>query len=34
MNDEALSAKYQLFMDACSMLQGNFDMVKEIRVLN
>jgi len=29
MNDEALSAKYQLFMDACSMLQGNFDMVKE-----
>ena len=28
-NDEALSAKYQLFMDACSMLQGNFDMVKE-----
>lgn len=29
MNDEALSAKYQLFMDACAMLQGNFDMVKE-----
>lgn len=28
-NEEALNAKYQLFMDACAMLQGNFDMVKE-----
>ena len=28
-NEEALNAKYRLFIDACSMLQGNFDMVKE-----
>ena len=28
-NEQALNAKYSLFMDACSMLQGNFDMVKE-----
>ena len=28
-NEEALNAKYQLFMDACSMLQGNFNMINE-----
>jgi len=27
--ETALHAKYQLFLDACSMLQGNFNMVNE-----
>jgi hypothetical protein len=28
-SEDALHAKYQLFLDACTMLQGNFDMIKE-----